>query len=169
VDIVVNSYSIPKDTLMIINVWGLHNSPRAEKESLIADFDPGRFEGRTKLASEYAVWPDYAARDRYGYGAGRRLCPGIHLAERNLSIAKLLWAFDFTKREDFPVDMQPRSGYTEGFLHGAKPFQCDIKLRPGRKDVMMKEFEYVKDILLSLRPRMSHVGFSCFLGFTLVI
>src|ERR1700733_6302398 len=32
-----------------------------------------------------------------GTGAGRRLCPGIHLAERNLFIAmaKLLWAFSF--------------------------------------------------------------------------
>jgi cytochrome P450 len=148
VDDVIDSYSIPKGTLVIINVWGLHNTPRAEKESPTADFDPGRFEGRTKLASEYAVSPDYAARDHYGYGAGRRLCPGIHLAERNLfiGIAKLLWAFEFAEREDFPVDSQPRSGYTEGFLHCAKPFQCDIKLRLGRKDIMTKEFESVKDV-----------------------
>jgi cytochrome P450 len=40
--------------------------------------------------------------DLYGYGSGRRLCPGIHLAERNLflGIAKLLWAFDSASGKD---------------------------------------------------------------------
>jgi len=58
-------------------------------------FEHDRFAGRTALASTLAASKDYEACDHYGYGAGRRLCPGIHLAERNLfvGIAKLLWAF----------------------------------------------------------------------------
>lgn len=147
-DDVIDGYKIPKGTLVIINVWGLHNTLRTEKESRSVDFDPDRFQGRTKLAPEYAVSADYVARDHYGYGTGRRLCPGIHLAERNLfiGIAKLLWAYEFVEREGCPVDVHPRTGYTEGFLHCAKPFQCDVKLRSGRKEVIMQEFESVKDV-----------------------
>ena len=50
------------------------------------------YAGVAKLAPELAASSDYEARDHGGYGAGRRLCPGIQLAERNLflGIAKLL-------------------------------------------------------------------------------
>ncbi|KAJ5425755.1 cytochrome P450 [Penicillium sp. CMV-2018d] len=47
-------------------------------------FDPMRYEGYTKLAADYANAPDAATRDHYTYGIGRRICPGIHLADRNM-------------------------------------------------------------------------------------
>ena len=57
-------------------------------------FDPDNYKGVTALAPELATAADYERRDHYGYGSGRRLCPGIHLAERNLflGVAKLLQA-----------------------------------------------------------------------------
>ncbi|KAF2182283.1 cytochrome P450 [Zopfia rhizophila CBS 207.26] len=147
-DDVIDGYVIPKGTIVFINVWGLHNTPRTEDEPPTEEFDPSRYDGRTKLASEYAVSADYAARDHYGYGSGRRICPGIHLAERNLflGIVKLLWSFEFKENPLCPIDIHPKRGYTEGFLHCAKPFECDVVLRPGRRETIVKEFEAAKSV-----------------------
>lgn len=70
----------------------------------------------------------------YGYGAGRRLCPGIHLAERNMwrIAAKLLWAYEFAE----PID--PATGkvmpldpdrYNPGILQAPLPFKVRITPR----------------------------------------
>lgn len=72
--------------------------------------------------------------DHYGYGAGRRICPGIHLAERTQwrAIAKLLWAFDI----ELPVDrvtgqkiVPDPHDYKEGISHTPSPFQVIFKPR----------------------------------------
>ncbi|TKA67244.1 hypothetical protein B0A49_12379 [Cryomyces minteri] len=89
----VDGYLLPKGTTIIINAWGLQHDPmRFENPDV---FDPEHIAGCTKLAPELANGA-YEDRDHYGYGAGRRLCPGIHLAERNLSLAmaKLVWGFE---------------------------------------------------------------------------
>ena len=70
----------------------------------------------------------------YGYGAGRRMCPGIHLAERNQwrIVAKLLWAFEFSEPTDpktgktIPLDTE---AYHIGLLHSPLPFNVNIKPR----------------------------------------
>ena len=45
-------------------------------------------------------------RNTFVYGAGRRICLGMHLAENSLSITvpKLLWAFNFTPIGEVSVD-----------------------------------------------------------------
>ena len=99
-----------------------------------------------RSAADLANSPSYAQRDHYGYGSGRRLCPGIHLAERNLwlAVAKILWAFEFREIEGKPVDVDYRTGYSEGFLCCAKPFEADIRVRGERKGVIEREFETVE-------------------------
>ena len=139
--------SIPKGSTVIINVWGLHHDP--ERHTNPDVFEPERYAGRTLLAPEYAASADFEKRDHYGYGSGRRICPGIHLAERNLflAMAKLLWAFDFSAKRDgrnvaIPVDVDARTGYTDGFLHCPKPFGVTVRPRSeGRRATIMKEFE----------------------------
>lgn len=42
-------------------------------------FDPDHFKDVTTLAPELANGR-YELRDHYGYGTGRRFCPGAHLA-----------------------------------------------------------------------------------------
>lgn len=83
----------------------------------------------------------------YGYGAGRRICPGIHLAERTQwrAIAKLLWAFEI----QLPID--PATGekiipnpeaYKEGIAHGPLPYQVVFKPRSqAHIDIIMKDCE----------------------------
>ncbi|KAI9879658.1 MAG: hypothetical protein M1830_007765 [Pleopsidium flavum] len=138
---------LPKGTTILINVWGLHHD-----ETIFPDpdtFDPERYSKRTLLAPEYATSADYESRDHYGYGAGRRLCPGIHLAERNLflGVSKLLWAFSFAPSVDelgnvIPPDVDSKTAYTQGFLHCPKPFGCTIKARSeARRATVMREFK----------------------------
>ena len=139
--------TIPKDTTVIINTWGLHHDPARHPNPDV--FEPERFRGRIALAPEYAASADYENRDHYGYGSGRRICPGIHLAERNLflGMAKLIWAFNFKEKKDaqgriIDIDIDARTGYTEGFLHCPKDFEADIQPRSEtRRDTIMREFE----------------------------
>lgn len=113
-------------------------------------FDPDHFKGVTALAPVLAAATDENERDHYGYGSGRRLCPGIHLAERNLflAMAKLLWAFKFSAGGELDID--PRTGYSEGFLVCAKPFPCDIEVRSeARRKTIDREFAEAKKNVFS--------------------
>ncbi|KAG6365904.1 hypothetical protein INS49_000080 [Diaporthe citri] len=146
-DDVVDGKLLTRGTTVFINVWGLHHD---EKKFPNPDrFDPERFEGKTRLAAEYAASADYDNRDHYIYGAGRRICPGIHLAEREmfLGTAKLLWGFSFEQQRDgdgraVPIDTDPVTGYTEGFLICPKDFACRVLPRSERRAAtIMREFE----------------------------
>jgi cytochrome P450 len=137
--------------MIILNIWGLNHTSAGHEngESPLSDFDPDRYADRLQLSPHYAASPDFASRDHYTYGAGRRICPGIHLAERTLciAIAKLLWAFDFKEKPGAPVDVDPRTGYTEGIVRAPTPFQCEITVRKGRESVIEWEFGEARDVL----------------------
>jgi len=47
-------------------------------------------------SGDYAGIADPMKRDHFSFGAGRRICPGLHLAENSLfiTISRILWAFD---------------------------------------------------------------------------
>lgn len=44
---------------------------------------------------------DVTKRDHFAFGAGRRICPGYHVAERSFAITlmRMLWCFDITAKE----------------------------------------------------------------------
>ncbi|KAI4858711.1 cytochrome p450 monooxygenase [Hypoxylon rubiginosum] len=79
---------------------------------------------------------DHQTRDNHGYGVGRRICLGIHLAQRGLwlAVARLLWAFEVWSKLDaigkaILIDMTPETGCREGFLNQCLSFGVDIKVR----------------------------------------
>lgn len=141
------SYVLPKGTTVILNAWGMHMDPT--RFSNPETFDPAHFEGcSSRLAPDLAngKWEE---RDHHGYGAGRRFCPGAHLAERNLflAMAKLLWAFEIRPKDGKEIDTHPRTGYSEGFLVCARDFECEFKVRgEERRGLILKEFEEGKGI-----------------------
>ena len=148
--------TIPKGATVLINVWGLHHDLTRFPDP--DTFDPLRFQGRTALAAEYAASADYQNRDHYGYGSGRRICPGIHLADRNLflAMAKLLWAFDFSPKLDdasgkhVEIDVDSKTGYSEGFLHCPKPFVASIVPRSNKREqTILREFEAAQRVVFS--------------------
>lgn len=142
----IDGYTLPKDSTIVVNIAGLHYDDA--KFPNAHDFDPQNYAGKAGLASEYANAADYELRDHYGYGFGRRLCPGIHLAERSLFVtfSKLLWGFDIGPARDVvghPLipDYDLVSGYTDGAVVMPQKFKCAIKVRSERrKETILKEF-----------------------------
>jgi len=135
---------LPKGTVIIVNAWGMHHDPKrfANPDA----FDPDHFAGCTTLAAELAngAWEK---RDHYGYGVGRRFCPGVHLAERNLflAMAKLFWAFDISSK--IIPDTDPLTGYSEGFLVCVNDYDADFKPRSeGKRRTILREYEEAKPV-----------------------
>ncbi|KAH0844049.1 hypothetical protein AYO21_02193 [Fonsecaea monophora] len=149
---------LPKGGAVFFNVWGLHNDEKYIHEP--ERFNPDRFAGRTRLAPEYATSADYESRDHYNYGVGRRLCPGIHLGERNLWIgmAKSLWAFNFEQDVDstgnpIPLDMNYQTGYSEGFIVCTNDFPAKVTPRSEKRvETIMREFDQAKCDVFSKYP-----------------
>lgn len=144
-------YKIPAGAGVINNVWGIHHDPVRYPNP--REFRPERYADDTQSLYEAANNPDAAQRDTFTFGGGRRLCPGIHVAERSLflGIARMLWAFDFAP----PVDA--RSGevllpdaekLTQGFVCMPEPYAAKITPRSKeRADTVTREWEEAKDLL----------------------
>lgn len=73
----------------------LHFSEQRWKQDGGRYFDPSRSLAYPERAGIYAAMLDAYGRDHFAFGAGRRIYPGMHLAENSLfiTIAKILWAF----------------------------------------------------------------------------
>ncbi len=150
----VDGMLLPKGSDVFINVFALHHDDVRFPDPDV--FDPDHYRGVTALASELANG-DHASRDHYGYGAGRRLCPGIHLAERNLflALAKLVWAFDVGPGKDaagqvVEPDVSHETGYSSGFLVCAEDFPCTITVRSEeRRATVLKELAKARAVVFS--------------------
>ncbi|KAJ0269713.1 hypothetical protein CBS470a_013685 [Colletotrichum nupharicola] len=120
--------------LTLILAFALHPEIQRKAQAEIDEICGNRYLKHPKLANDYAGSPEWSNRDHYNYGAGRRICPGIHLAERNMwrIAAKLLWAFDFAEPLDpetgkvTPLDA---NAYNPGILQAPLEFKARITPR----------------------------------------
>ncbi|KAK0242387.1 cytochrome P450 [Armillaria nabsnona] len=117
-----NTYFIPKGALVVANIWKLTHDSRMYTNPM--DFNPDRFipsEGRT-------TEPDPG---ELCFGFGRRICPGLHLADASvfISCAMSLAVFDISKCVENGVVVEPLHEQTSGTISHPKPFKCDIKPR----------------------------------------
>ncbi|CEN62725.1 hypothetical protein ASPCAL09357 [Aspergillus calidoustus] len=136
-------YRLPAGATVILNVWSLHMDPKRNPDP--RKFDPTRFIDDHRSELEAATTRDPSTRNNYQFGAGRRLCQGMHIAERSLflGVARLLWAFNFSR----PVD--PRTGEQKPLpdidhLVGSltmqpAPFEVTISPRSEKKALMIRE------------------------------
>ena len=104
-------------------------------------FNPDRFaEDKTTLYQ--SAMGDPAKRDNFVFGAGRRLCQGIHIAERSLflGISRLVWGFNFSPSHD--AQGQPISYDVEDLVGGLtvepQHYTCQIKPRSESKIEIMR-------------------------------
>lgn len=138
-DDVYHNYIIPAGASVVLNVWALNMDPTTWPRPQV--FDPLRFKDETRSEYEIATTSDpNFPRHNYVFGAGRRLCQGIHIAERSLflAIACLLWAFDISTPDPSKIDTEDLRG---GLAVTPAPFECYIKPRDSqRADVLRGEW-----------------------------
>jgi cytochrome P450 len=143
-------YRIPKGAGVMWNVWGIHyDEDRFPKPHV---FDPLRFAEDFQSSAEAASNPDASKRDHYLFGAGRRVCQGMHIAERSLflGISRLLWAFHFENKRDENGDeiVPDAANLTEGLLVQPRTFPVKITCRSeGRAKVLREEWRKVEENL----------------------
>lgn len=157
---------IPRGSTVFLPIWAVHHSETEGYNDPFA-FNPDRYINHHKLANDYAGSADYQLRDKclahafgfvaltcyahhYAYGAGRRMCPGVHLAERNQwrIVAKLIWAFEIKEPVDAAtgktITLDPED-YSAGLLHAPNPFKVTFKPR-SEAHVRIIEEEYAKSL-----------------------
>lgn len=143
-------YTIPKGAGVMWNVWAVHMDPKRHPDP--RRFDPARYADDNQTAAQAATNADASKRDHFVFGAGRRLCQGMHIAERSLflAIARMLWAFDMrVARDENGRELTPDADdLTEGFLVCPKPFQAEIVPRDEAKVARVKaEWSKMEDLL----------------------
>ncbi|KAI8948568.1 cytochrome P450 [Xylaria longipes] len=93
-------YRIPRGAGVVNNVYAIHMDESRYPNPRV--FNPERFLSDTQSAAEAARNPNPKARDHFVFGSGRRICLGMHIAERSLfiAIARMMWAFEFHPEKD---------------------------------------------------------------------
>ncbi|KAG1855197.1 cytochrome P450 [Suillus subalutaceus] len=96
-----DGYYIPKGSLVMPNIWFMLNNPRTYANP--EQFNPERF--LAKNGKEPEMEPRTAC-----FGFGRRICPGLHLADASIwiSTAMTLAVFDISKVVENGVEITPR-------------------------------------------------------------
>ncbi|KAH9991557.1 cytochrome P450 [Russula vinacea] len=141
-DFVYNGMYIPKNTGVILNCYEIHHNEEKYPDSF--SFNPERFLGDTLTCSESSKLPNAMDRDHWAFGAGRRICPGIHVAERELwlAISRLLWAYDINSLPDEPISLEEYEGES-----GRTPLPYRITLTP-RHDRVQALLEAEEEVTL---------------------
>jgi cytochrome P450 len=142
-------YKIPKGAAVVDNVWSIHMDPK--RHSSPRDFDPERYKNDVQTAAQAANNSDASKRDHFVFGAGRRLCQGMHIAERSifLFISRVLWAFDIDKAVDADGEIVPNpEKLTEGLFVQPEPFRAKIVPRDsGRVKSIQVEWKKMEELL----------------------
>ncbi|KAI1660860.1 putative cytochrome P450 [Daldinia decipiens] len=135
-------FKIPKDATVILNVWAIHNDPK--KYASPREFEPMRYIDDNQTSMDSANNPEVNQRDHFTFGAGRRRCQGMHIADRSLflAISRLLWAFNFQRAidPDSHKEIIPdMNDLTEGLMVFPTPFPAKIVPRDDRKTRILRE------------------------------
>lgn len=142
-------FFIPKGAGVMNNVWTI-NMSRGENPR---QFDPSRYKDDHLSLYDSASNPDGTKRDQFTFGAGRRICPGMHVAERSLflGIARILWAFDISPAKDAkgqPI-IPDQEQLTQGFVCMPVEFPAEISPRSKeRAEIVRGEWEKAESELL---------------------
>jgi len=119
-DVTIEGFNVPRDTLVMINIWAMHRDPTLWNEA--TSFIPERFdeEGLEKKV--------------VAFGMGRRACPGEGLALQNvgLTLGLLIQCFDWKRVNEDEIDMREANWFT---LSRLTPLNAMCKARPFVNDL----------------------------------
>ncbi|KAE9617357.1 hypothetical protein Lal_00034465 [Lupinus albus] len=114
-DITVEGFNIPRDTLVIVNGWGMQRDPKLWSDATC--FKPERFEKEGEDKKLIA------------FGLGRRACPGEFMALHGVSftLGLLIQCFDWKRVSAEEIDMKEQTWFNLTKLH---PLKAMCKPRP---------------------------------------
>lgn len=122
-----------------MNVWNIYHSEEDYEDP--EKFIPERFlkhpSGmRLDQAHDPAHMEAPMSRLTYDFGAGRRICPGMHSAKQSLilGLAKLLWAFEVLPPEGKEIDLSLETGFVQEIALHPKELDIVLKLRDERTE-----------------------------------
>ena len=145
-----NGWTVPKGATVIGNTWAIGRDP---------EYFP---DGDTFRPERYMPGPERdkimagLSKGHTSFGHGRRICPGLNLAERSLavSIAQIFWAFDVVPDPNageidpcVPAENHvrailmralPRYNFTQGFVWHARPFKVSVRPRSAQKAALIR-------------------------------
>ncbi|KAJ3553206.1 hypothetical protein NM688_g3738 [Phlebia brevispora] len=121
-DDVYEGYHFSKGTLFVPNIWKFLHDPQTYHDPMA--FKPERF------LAENGRTPELDPRI-YVFGFGRRICPGMHLAEVSVFVAcsMALATLNITKAIVDGEEMTPSAESLTGTVSHPKPFKCTIKAK----------------------------------------
>ncbi|KAG2039206.1 cytochrome P450 [Suillus americanus] len=127
-----DGYYIPKGSLIIPNMWFMLHDPQTYANP--SEFNPERF-----LAKE-GKEPETDPRT-VCFGFGRRLCPGLHLADASVWVSTVmsLAVFDVSKVVENGVEIIPEIDPSSGLVSHPKPFKCSIKARSDKALALIQQ------------------------------
>lgn len=141
-DITYKDFFIPKSTIVCLSQYAIHYDPGRWKDP--EKFDPSRYLSYPLKSGAYANGGDANGRDHFDFGAGRRICPGMHLAENSLfiTLAKILWAFKILPPlggagEEEGVDVSD-DAYEPGVNTLPKPYKIRFQPRSKRIEEILR-------------------------------
>ncbi|KAF8872335.1 cytochrome P450 [Mucidula mucida] len=118
----INGYFVPKGSVVIINLWQMLHDPDVYPDPM--QFDPMRHIPTPD--KEVQRDPRHAC-----FGFGRRICPGLHLAEASvyMLVAMSLAVFDVTPVMENGLPVLPEHENTDGTISHQKPYKCILQPR----------------------------------------
>ncbi|XP_022766494.1 cytochrome P450 CYP82D47-like [Durio zibethinus] len=120
-DCTVSGYQVPAGTWLITNLYKVHRNPRIWS-------DPDEFRPERFLTTHRHVDVKGQNFELLPFSSGRRMCPGVSFALQvlQLTLANLLYWFDFATPLDEPIDMRQGPALT---LSKATPLEVLVTPR----------------------------------------
>ncbi|KAK6923096.1 Cytochrome P450 [Dillenia turbinata] len=117
----VSGFDILSGTMVLVNAWTIHRDPDLWEDPM--SFRPERFENCEADTYNYKLTP---------FGAGRRSCPGLGLAQRvvGLTLGTLIQCFEWKRIGEEKIDMTEGSGLT---MPKVEPLEAMCRARPVTK------------------------------------
>ncbi|KAF9011764.1 cytochrome P450 [Cyathus striatus] len=130
-DNIYEGYLIPKDALVIPNIWRILHDPKVYSDPM--KFKPERFLGPTPEPDPRNVC----------FGFGRRICPGRVLADASIfiSVTMSLAVFDISKHSENGKVIEPVVEQTPGTISHPTPFLCSINPRSEKTRALINSEE----------------------------